>query len=181
MRFSSPTNDPSTGHFWVNQGFRYNSPRADLSGIYFPAITNILQLLISAIRLDMGLVLPNNVWLNASAMNDTLRNPFPEGLGMAGVNYWASTIQALSPPEDPPSYGFGDSGYIYAEYVCRFLYPIGWGEFGVNLYRGFPSLRFCPLSASNLERDGRDVQFVYHLVGFDHACDHLLHQQEAAR
>lgn len=129
-----------SGQSWVALGFPYDSlQHPNLTSTYLPAITNSLQLLISAVRLDFGHILPNNPFLNMSVMNETLQDPFPPGIPPDIYQ-----IGSLGDPENISEKHMTDflsrnsSTYINGEYQCRFWYSVGWGE--------------CPLVARSLAR-----------------------------
>jgi hypothetical protein len=120
------------GDSWINLGMSYDEHGANNSATYLPAVTNIMQLLAAAVRLDMGLILPNNPYINTALMNETLHTPFPESLDPTGSR-WADALNGLGYPDNPATYSFnvflgGKSAYLNAEYLCRFRYPIPWGE-----------------------------------------------------
>jgi len=101
---------------------------------YLPAVTNVLQLLISAIRLDWGVVLPNNPYVNKAAVNATLQNPLGAG------NYDWSVINELSAfyngtSTDPwfANLVSDSPTYLNAQYLCRFSYRLGWARATVNV------------------------------------------------
>lgn len=124
----------TTGPDWVNLGFPYDFHNITITDTYLPAITDILQLLISAVRLDVGRILPNNPFLNTTVMNQTLHNPFPDDIQTLPDNGdWPGTIGFLGNQDQTIGYHMenflmGNSTYINGEYQCRFFYPIGWGE-----------------------------------------------------
>lgn len=126
---STETN--STGEHWVNLGLSYDYPDADR--VFFPAVTNIMQLFLSAVRLDYGLVLPNNPYLSTQLMNETLQNPFPARSPRS--EDWSDILGGFT-AEDPVNYyGFTEfealnATYLDAEYVCRFRHPLPWGPCG---------------------------------------------------
>jgi hypothetical protein len=120
------------GDGWINVGMPYDTSSANISAAYLPAITNILQLLTSAVRLDMGLALPNNPYLVPSIANKTLPNPFPKD-DADDSKTWGHEMDILSDPGNMAAYSLnvflqGRPAFLNAEYLCRFLYPKYWGE-----------------------------------------------------
>lgn len=124
------------GKYWVDVDDTYDSPPTKYSAVYLPGITNAMQGLIAAVRLDFGLILPNNPYLDMSVMNTTLQDPYP--VGMDG--HWASTIESgIAYPENPQTYGMdvfnsNQDAYLAAEYVCRFVQPLSWGEYSNDAF-----------------------------------------------
>lgn len=128
-----------TGPGWIDMGFPYNSPSANVTDAYLPAITDILQLMISSIRLDLGRILPNNPFLSVDIMNETIHNPFPNNIQQLGSASWPTTISQLVDPNlfsmfDMGSFSPENSTYINGEYQCRFWYRVGWGAFKFGSY-----------------------------------------------
>lgn len=131
----------TTGPNWINLGSSYDFPNVTITDTYLPAITDVLQLLISAVRLDFGLILPNNPFLSATMMNRTLYNPFPDNIQYVGDDGdWPVIGRMLGDPAQTADYHMedflmGNSTYINGEYQCRFFYPISWGEFESNYHQ----------------------------------------------
>lgn len=118
----------STGEHWVNLGLDYDYPDAD--HVYFPAVTNVMELITSVIRLDFGLVLPNNPYLSTDVLNATLQNPFPAS--SPRFQAWPDIVSGLLEDDPTENHGFNsflllNSTYLDVDYTCRFRQPLPWG------------------------------------------------------
>ena len=116
-------------------------------------ITNAMQIFISGIRLDWGLILPNNPFLNMTVMSETLdssatslsKREFWSDLftlvvdAAVAIMNWLETLYEpswlpdLTNSTNIETYGMdafmhGNSTYLRAEYECQFRYRVGWGE-----------------------------------------------------
>lgn len=170
----------NTGWNWVNLGLPYDTPALNVSATYLPSVTNILQLLISAIRLDFGIVLPNNPYLNMSVMTDTLQETMPtEGMRQ-------QLIGRLGDPEnivafEMDSFVSGLPAYLSAEYQCRFKYQKGWSESNIASF-AFEQTHIYPgLSSGSTQGDRRDVGSVCSKLDSRYACDCAVRKEATRR
>lgn len=65
-----------------------------------------------------------------TTMNQTLENPYPVNIEVAGPGNWPATIRQLRDPANVAGFGMerffsGNSTYINGEYQCRFWYRVG--------------------------------------------------------
>jgi len=95
--------------------------------VFMPAVVNLAQVVAAAIKIDLGIIEPNNLILNSTVRPQTLASTFAYPGGTMDSLLYSN--QYLAWTGEPPQAG----ATINAEYLCRFSYPQNPGTALINV------------------------------------------------